>query len=249
MKRKSLKILEENWDYLGSVDPLWAVLTHADKKFSRWGLDEFLKTGINDGEVLIKKILELNPDIEFKRMLDFGCGVGRLSKPLKKYFNEYFGVDISKLMIEYAREINKGSECIFIKNSESNLNLFPDNYFNLVYSRLVLQHIPEKDLIKEYISEFVRILKTGGIIIFQLPVYLEGFNNIKPREIAYRFLKNLGINKKILYKIGVYSMHMNFIPEEEVLENLNLLGVKILKIENEESAGQINKSNTYYITK
>jgi ubiquinone/menaquinone biosynthesis C-methylase UbiE len=48
------------------------------------------------------------------------------------------------------------------------LQLFEANTFDLVHSWLVLQHMP-KPLALAYISEFARVAKPGGVIVFQIP--------------------------------------------------------------------------------
>ena len=49
-----LKDLQETWDRLGKEDPLWAMLSHPDKRGNRWKIEEFFR----NGEIEIKSIME-----------------------------------------------------------------------------------------------------------------------------------------------------------------------------------------------
>jgi ubiquinone/menaquinone biosynthesis C-methylase UbiE len=247
MDTRVLKRIKEDWDNLGSIDPLWAILTK--ERSYKWSLEEFLKTGVRETKSLIKKIKVLNPNLNFGRVLDFGCGVGRIAKPLKNHFKEYFGVDISNTMIRLAKEVNKNSNCIFLENFRKDLEIFPKEYFDFVYSNLVLQHIPDKKLIKIYIAEFVRVLKKDGILIFQLPSYTILSIEYFLRKIAYRTLKKLGFKERSLYNLNIYPLCMNSVPKKKVVSLLKSLNIKILKIENNKSEGKINMNKIYYIKK
>ncbi len=106
----------------------------------------------------------------WQTVLDFGCGPGRLTQALATRFDEVTGVDVAPAMIERARSYAgaSGSRCRFEVNARPDLSMFADRTFDLVYSNLVLQHIPP-ELSRGYIAEFVRVLKPGGIAVFQVP--------------------------------------------------------------------------------
>lgn len=53
-------------------------------------------------------------------------------------------------------------------NDENHLRVFADASFELVHSRITLQHLPRRH-IRSYLREFARILRPGGLIVFQLP--------------------------------------------------------------------------------
>ncbi len=64
---------KQDWEELASIDPLWAVLTHPDKKFGKWDTDEFFLTG----EVEIGRVMDSATRLGYpkgrKLCLDFGC--------------------------------------------------------------------------------------------------------------------------------------------------------------------------------
>ena len=50
--------------------------------------------------------------------------------------------------------------------------MFPDNYFDFAFSYKVFQHIPEKEVIINYIKEAYRVLKPNSMFKFQVQGYL-----------------------------------------------------------------------------
>src|SRR6266550_3153932 len=58
--------------------------------------------------------------------------------------------------------------CRYCVNATADLARFPTGHFDLVLSYLTLQHIPPR-YTKQYIREFMRITRRGGIVCFQLP--------------------------------------------------------------------------------
>lgn len=163
--------LERTWDSWGRMDPMWAVLSEPEKQDGRWDPDQFFQTGRAEIAALMGHLAELGRPERHRRCLDFGCGVGRLTQALAEYFERADGVDIAASMVERARALNRhGDRCRYSVNVRNDLRLFPDATFDLLYSRLVLQHIPP-DIASSYVPEFIRLLEPGGIAVFYIPVY------------------------------------------------------------------------------
>jgi SAM-dependent methyltransferase len=102
-------------------------------------------------------------------VLDFGCGVGRLSQALADYADEVVGVDISAPMLEVARRIDRTQgRCTFVHNDAPDLSRFPDGHIDLVYTVLVLQHLP-RPVIEHYLAELLRVLRPDGTAVIQVP--------------------------------------------------------------------------------
>jgi len=95
------------------------------------------------------------------KVLDFGCGWGRLSKILSVNGCEVFGVDIVPQAIERAQEyVPQG---VFQVYDGKELP-FPDGSFDGILTWTVLQHIPREE-IGLTVSELLRVLKPGGKIV------------------------------------------------------------------------------------
>jgi SAM-dependent methyltransferase len=65
-----------------------------------------------------------------------------------------------------------------VQSGASLLESFQSGEFNLIYSRITLQHMPP-ELQRGYVEEFVRLLAPGGLAVFQIP---DGPEYQHPRE-------------------------------------------------------------------
>ena len=209
----NLKALRKHWDLFASRDPLWAILTHPDRKGSRWDTREFFQTGVWEIERSLEQVTALHPSLRKGRALDFGCGVGRLTQALAGHFEQVYGVDISASMIQQACDYNQhGSRCQYVVNQTDDLRVFPDQHFNFIYSNITLQHMPPR-YSRRYIAEFMRVLAPGGALLFQIPSKARDPGSKMGRAIRsfyYRFLWD------ILHPDTPY-MGMYGIAKDEVL--------------------------------
>jgi SAM-dependent methyltransferase len=161
--------LRATWDELGRDDPLWAVLSTPQTRGNRWQPEEFFATGQVEIDELMARLQVLGLEPAGRRCLDFGCGVGRLSRALASYFARVDGVDIAASMVERARQFNRDLDaCVFTVNAAPDLRLFDDGLFDLIYTRLVLMHMKPR-FSKRYVTEFVRLLAPNGVGVFHLP--------------------------------------------------------------------------------
>jgi 2-polyprenyl-3-methyl-5-hydroxy-6-metoxy-1,4-benzoquinol methylase len=147
-----LQKLQSNWHELGSTDPLWAVLTDNRFKGNRWDPEEFFGVGQREIDQALSQLDAMHIPLQRRRALDFGCAVGRLTQALCRHFELVDGVDIAPSMIDLARRYNQyGDRCHYHVNGVDNLSLFPDNCFDFIYSRLVLQHMEP-----QYSEKYIR---------------------------------------------------------------------------------------------
>jgi ubiquinone/menaquinone biosynthesis C-methylase UbiE len=99
-----------------------------------------------------------------RRALEIGCGPGRLMKPLSRRFAEIHGVDVSDEMIRLARERLRDIPHAHVHATDgASLGQFADEYFDLVYSYAVFQHIPSREVVLQYMRETCRVLRPGGV--------------------------------------------------------------------------------------
>lgn len=182
-----LKQLANTWDSFGQEDPLWAVLSNSDKRGNRWDVDEFFETGRVEIAEVLDHLREAHGESATGRALDFGCAVGRLSQALVDHFDEVHGVDIAASMIERAGGFNRhGDRCVYHLNEQPDLKLFEDEFFDFIYSNVTLQHM-EPYLAHGYIREFCRVLKPGGMLVFDLPTGMRA--DSRHRYFGYRLLR------------------------------------------------------------
>jgi len=98
-----------------------------------------------------------------KKALDFGCGAGRSTKFLRSINFDVIGVDISKDMIQKARELDPGGNYQRVGNGD--LHQFQDNIFDLVLSVFTFDNIPTMDSKVKCLEEMSRVLKKDGRIV------------------------------------------------------------------------------------
>lgn len=184
--------------------------------------NDFIKDFIKYGE--------LHPN---DRVLDVGCGVGRIAIPLTQYLSnrgEYFGFDIVKHRIEWLQNAYRVKHPNFhfqladVYNKTYNRNgnfqpseyIFPyeDSSFDFVFLTSIFTHMLAKD-VKHYLAEIARVLKPGKkcfITFFLLNIEsltnMACFEKIRPN---FRFKINAGLTaSKSVPEVAV-AYHESFV--------------------------------------
>lgn len=130
---------------------------------------EFLATGADAAPTFERELVRLEGGEGTARALEIGCGPGRLMLPMSRHFAEIRGVDISEEMVARAQKnLAEVPHARVLVNSGCDLRLFEDGEFHFVYSWIVFQHIPSKDVVLGYLREAHRVLKPGGILACQV---------------------------------------------------------------------------------
>lgn len=167
----NIEASRKHWDRLASRNTHWSIRTRECLNQDRISESYFFRTGQKEVFSVMNKLddEELLPENR-ALALDFGCGIGRLSRALTRYFSRVVGLDSSPYMIEQAQSLHheRREQIEFYVNTENDLSLFESDHFSCIYSSFVLQFIP-KPLSLLYLVEFLRVLKPGGRLIFQLP--------------------------------------------------------------------------------
>jgi len=105
----------------------------------------------------------VRPHLVGKKILDFGCGVGRHTEVLGDLAGDkgrVCGVDINKWAIAKAAQ-----HSVFEFKLYDGITIpFRGSSFDVVFTWTVLQHIPNDELVKT-IEEFHRVLRRGGYLI------------------------------------------------------------------------------------
>jgi len=100
------------------------------------------------------------------RVLEIGCGIGRLLKPLSKLGFNASGVDASKSMIQEARKYAPAAKTVQCPGDGS--LPYDGNNFDFVFSIITFQHIPNTETVERYIHEASRVLSAEGRFHFQV---------------------------------------------------------------------------------
>jgi ubiquinone/menaquinone biosynthesis C-methylase UbiE len=141
-------------------------------------------------------------------------------------------------MVKLAQQYNQQfKNCSFYLNTKPDLALFPSESFNFIYSSIVLQHIPPT-YSKNYIKEFVRVLRHKGLAVFQLP---------SERAAKPKLRATLGLKRKKL--LGQPVMDMHGIPREQVIDVIETAGGSVEAVDEDDYVGHLWRSFSYYVSK
>ncbi|WP_051390999.1 class I SAM-dependent methyltransferase [Paraburkholderia mimosarum] len=239
--------IRQQWEALGTEDPYWGVLSNPEKQHGGWNKGEFFRTGTEEIGGMLSKASSLGVRLKFDLALDYGCGVGRLSRALSTSFERVIGVDISDAMLTEARSANTSFDNIeFMRNNGSALPLIADGTVDFIYSNIVLQHSPRK-IQRSLLREFSRVLRQGGVMIFQTPSHQ---NLMTIKGLLHFLLGNRVLNIGRALKYGkARVMEMHTFPKSDVLKTLEETGLSVLKVERYDSAGRAFVSYIYFVTK
>lgn len=100
------------------------------------------------------------------RILDIGCGGGITTESLQYYYPlmQYFGCDVSKKAIDYAKKFGSGKvKYDIIKNKKLP---YKDDFFDACICLDVMEHIPDADF---FLKEVRRVLKKDGKFFLLVP--------------------------------------------------------------------------------
>lgn len=225
--------LSRDWDELAEQDALFVILAEKGREGGRWTLDEFFATGEREVEHLLGRAERVGRPQERRRALDFGSGVGRVTRALSAHFEECIGVDVSAEMVRRARQLNSDrANCAFVHNVSPNLLQFESATFDLVYSSKVLQHLPSRELAGRYVEEFLRVVKPNGLVAFQLWTRLPFRNRLQPRRRAYGVLRTLRVPRTVLTRLGLSARGRGLaVPESEIRGTIENRGGTVLSTE------------------
>lgn len=107
------------------------------------------------------------------RVLEIGCGAGRVTRALAGLFGKVDAVDISPEMVKLAREaLRDVPNARVVQNNGMDLAVLGGVEFDFAFSMCVFHHIPDKSVIESYIHDVGRLLRPGALFKFRVQGYL-----------------------------------------------------------------------------
>lgn len=153
----SQQVMKQDWD-ARAQEPSTLYLDNRARSE-----EEFRALGEADARMILADVeADLSPEA---RVLEIGCGVGRILEHMARRFREAWGVDVSPEMIRRGRERLSGLDHVrFVETGGSDLAGVPDAYFDFCYSYFTFRHLTEHRFTEAYVREAFRVLRPGGIL-------------------------------------------------------------------------------------
>jgi SAM-dependent methyltransferase len=130
--------------------------------------------------------------------VEVGCGPGRMTGLLAERFDRVVAVDVSEGMLERARSAVTAQNVDLRLVAGDRLETVEDAIADTLVCYLVLQHLPERQVVLGYLAEFARVLSPTGRAFVQLPVMDDG---IQPR--LWRLARRVAVPVSAIFRRGV----------------------------------------------
>ena len=134
-----------------------------------WNPESFFQSGEEDFQRFVTPVFERwkwGP--QGKSMLELGCGAGRMTRSFSHRFSRVYAFDISSEMLRHAQVLlPEAANITWTLGNGGDLSGLQNESIDFVFSYIVLQHMPAPEFAFRYIREMLRVLKVGGVFLFQ----------------------------------------------------------------------------------
>lgn len=228
------------WHHLGETEPHWSVLTNESYFQENFNMNckAFYASGESELKVFDATLARagiVKDDLHC--CLELGCGVGRVTGALAARFSEVIAVDISAAHLRVADDHLRANDVgnVKFKQLDSIDDVARLGGFDVMYSRIVLQHNPPP-VIARLLGDLLAQLRIGGVAFFQVPTYKAGY--------CFRIDEYLGHK-------NLTDMEMHYFPQAALLDIVAQQGCRVLEIREDDSIGLsvIAISNTLLVQK
>lgn len=160
--------MRRDWDARARENARYYVNTERDD----WTDEEFFRSGERTvAEEILTDMINICQGKEPREMkvLEIGCGAGRVTRALAGLFGQVYGVDVSGEMVARARQaLAERPNAQVFQNNGRDLSVLGDIQVDFAFSTIVFQHIPSREIIENYVKEVHRLLRPGGLFKFQV---------------------------------------------------------------------------------
>ena len=157
--------MERFWDARAREQALWYVDSRLD--YGEPDVETFWAGGEEALERLLTALgaVVSSDDV----VVDIGCGVGRLTRPLARRARRVIAVDVSSEMLARARDLNADLDNVeWVHGDGESLRPLPDASADACISHVVFRHLPDPSLTLGYVREMGRVLRPGGFAAFEV---------------------------------------------------------------------------------
>jgi len=165
---EQLQKMRDDWDQRARENARYyvntATMEWTDEKFFASGETTVAEQILNDTH----NICQGKPHSQM-RVLEIGCGAGRVTRALANLFGEVHAVDVSGEMVRQAAlALQDRTNAFVYQNNGRDLTVVPELAFDFAFSSIVFQHIPSREIIENYVREVHRLLRPGALFKFQV---------------------------------------------------------------------------------
>jgi SAM-dependent methyltransferase len=176
---RQLERMRRDWDQRARENARYYVATGNEQ----WSEEDFYRSGETTVEQYILNDLPnvcQGKDPKEMKVLEIGCGAGRITRALAGLFGQVYAVDISREMVRRARgALREFPNARVFRNNGKDLAVVRKHWWNrfgfgerllldFAFSVIVFQHIPSREIIENYVREVNRLLRPGGLFKFQV---------------------------------------------------------------------------------
>ncbi len=165
---QQLKKMQVEWDQRARENARYYVATGNEN----WTDEEFFASGERTvAEQILNDTINIcaGKDPKQMKVLEIGCGAGRITRALARLFGQVHAVDVSGEMVAQAKSalVNEPNAFVY-QNNGKDLTVIPQGEYDFAFSTIVFQHIPSRDVIYSYVREVHRLLRPGALFKFQV---------------------------------------------------------------------------------
>lgn len=175
---KAYNVLSNCWTTYGKKVPYWSVLTQPEfLNPNEEVIGDFYESGnweLNYAKEVFEKYSFQS--LKGKTILDFGCGLGRITRTLLELGGNVIGMDISESHLNLAKKnIKENIKWVHNKSLHKTIVELCGTKLDLIITFIVLQHNRPK-LMRQYIKSLLEALNDGGVAILHIPYEIPNYN-------------------------------------------------------------------------
>lgn len=239
--RALLEHTEATWTLLGEEEPHWSVISAERFKQSQLeeNRQEFYASGAQDLALFLAFLQRngVDPD-RIERLLEYGCGLGRVTRFFAERFPQVLACDISP---SHLRQAELHLQACGLSNVELLRIRGIDDIkgpadLDAVFSVIVLQHNPPPTMVA-ILDRLLARLRPGGIAYFQVPTH----------AVDYRFQ----VADYLAHGLHARHVEMHYLPQRHVFRLAREHGCDVLEVREDDWVGrrQVELSNTFLLQK
>lgn len=232
---------ERTWTRLGEQEPHWSVISAERFRQDQLGQHraEFYASGRGDVDTFLAFLArnEVDPG-SLRRVLEYGCGIGRVTRFLSERFAEVVACDISPSHLEQARlylqESGRGNVEFLRIRGIADIGSAVD--LDAVFCVIVLQHNPPPTIVA-ILERLLARLRPGGVAYFQVPTH----------TVDYAF----HLDDYMAHRLESGHIEMHCVPQRRIFRIARDSGCDVLEVREDDWVGRrhVELSNTFLLRK